>query len=90
VGIAKKKVSEVEKRGGKLPLSKVLRLRVRYMTDGGVIGSEEFVRQVYEDSNRLKAGRRQISVAMKHGEWGGLHALRDLRKDLIGSPDEEG
>jgi hypothetical protein len=78
---------EVKVRRGKMPLRQVLRLRVRYMTAGGVIGSEAFVRQVYEGANdvlsRKEAKRkRKGGVPMRNGDWGGLHVLRDLREPV--------
>ena len=84
VGIAREKVREVLRQRGRLPLQQVLRLRVRYMTAGGVIGSRGFVRAVYEASkDALGEKRRPVSVPMRHGEWGGLHALRNLGKRLL-------
>jgi len=84
VGIALERVVEVKMRRGKMPLRQVLRVRVRYMTAGGVIGSEAFVRQVYEGAkdvlSRKDAKRkRKDGVLMRYGEWGGLYVLRDLR-----------
>jgi len=85
VGIALEKVVEVKVRRGRMPLGQVLRLRVRYMTAGGVIGSEAFVKQVYEGAKDVLGGRgrkrkRHGGVPMRHGDWGGLYALRDLRR----------
>ncbi|MFM7182729.1 MAG: transposase [Verrucomicrobiales bacterium] len=52
VGIDARKVWEERKRGGRLPLNVMLRLRSRYLVDGAAIGSEEFLR-------RLTCGRRK-------------------------------
>ncbi len=85
VGIPRQKVQEMVKQRGKLSLQKVLRVRVRYMTAGGVIGSRGFVRQVYEGAKEgLGANRRHISVPMRYGEWGGLQSFRNLAKNMIG------
>jgi hypothetical protein len=66
-----------------LPLPVLLRLRSRYLVDGAVIGRAEFVRRVTggsaTDPTGGKPGRR-----MRFGAWGGLHALRDLRVDVVG------
>ncbi len=84
VGIPREKVNEVLRQRGKLPLKQILRLRVRYMTAGAVIGSRRFVRQVYEGrKEELGADRSRVSVPMRHGEWGGLHSFRNLGKRLV-------
>jgi len=84
VGIPQEKVNEVLRQGGKLPLKKILLLRVRYMTAGAIIGSREFIRQVYEGRKEaLGPDRSRISVPMKHGEWGGLHSFRNLGKRVV-------
>ena len=43
VGIDARKVWAERQRDGRLPLAVMLRLRVRYLTAGAVIGSKEFV-----------------------------------------------
>ena len=79
VGIDARKVWAERQRGGRLPLSVILRLRVRYLTDGAVIGSKEFVKRITGSRGEEKSGK-----PMRFGEWGGLHALRDLRRKVIG------
>ena len=79
VGIDARKVWAERQRGGRLPLAVMLRLRVRYLTDGAVIGSREFVERVTGDGGEAKGGK-----LMRFGEWGGLHALRNLRKNVVG------
>ena len=84
-GIDARKVWEERQRGGRLPLHILLRLRSRYLVDGAVIGRAEFVRRVTggsavaSDPTAGKPGKM-----MRFGAWGGLHALRDLRVDVIG------
>ena len=80
MGIDAKKVWAERQRGGRLPLAVMLRLRVRYLTDGAIIGSKEFVRKVTGGRGEVKPGR-----PMRYGEWGGLHALRNLRKNVVGA-----
>jgi hypothetical protein len=46
VGIDARKVWEERKRGGRLPLHVMLRLKSRYLVDGAAIGSEEFLRRL--------------------------------------------
>ena len=78
-GIDARKVWEERQRGGKLPLAVMLRLRVRYLTDGAVIGSREFVQRVTDSVGEAKSG-----VPMRFGAWGGLHSLRNLRRNVVG------
>ena len=79
-GIDVKKVWAERERGGRLPLAVILRMRVRYLTDGAVVGSREFVERVTGGSGRgvAKAGK-----PMRFGQWGGLHALRNLRVNVV-------
>ena len=88
VGIDARKVWEERKRGGRLPLHVLLRLRSRYLVDGAVIGRAEFVRRVTGGSvvavTAASTTTGKPGKKMRFGEWGGLHALRDLRVDVVG------
>ena len=72
-------------RGGELGVGQVLRLRVRHMTDGVILGSKEFVNQMYSRHRerfgaRRKDGARPIrGVPLPH-----ISVLRDLRVNTIG------
>ena len=74
------RVLEVEK--GKLPLSVVLRCRVRYFTDGWVIGSPDFVRKQVEGGARPGVRPRKAHL-MRGADWGGLSVGTGLRKQLF-------
>jgi REP element-mobilizing transposase RayT len=75
---------EVAGRGG-MGLGELLRCRVRYLTDGVVIGSREFVDRVFNARPAEERGKRKTGARkMRGGAWGGLYSLRDLRKDVIG------
>ena len=69
---------------GKLPIQDALRCRVRYFTDGVVLGSSEFVEQVFR-KYRDEFGRKRETGArsMRNGEWAGLCTMRDLRVQVI-------
>lgn len=72
--------------GGHLPLSTLLRCRLRYFTDGAVLGRREFV-DVQLAKYREKTGyRRKISprVLPLFGEWGEIMSLRGFRKKVGG------
>jgi putative transposase len=83
-GFTEEEVRAVWAAGGKLTQVQLLRCRVRYFTDGLVIGSKAFVEDYFDCArdafgSRRKTGARQIRGA----EVGGLCAFRDLRKDAI-------
>ncbi len=85
LGMTRKEVAKVLKRGGELSVGEILLCKVRYLTDGAAIGSGEFLQQVFEENrerfseNRIKAGR-----CMRGSDWGGLEVLRGLQRDLFG------
>ena len=68
-----------------MPVAAAVRCRVRYFTDGGVIGSREYVQDIFE-SFRAKFGskRRNGPRRMKGSDWDGLTVLRDLRTEVFG------
>ena len=67
-----------------MPAAEVIRYRVRYLSDGAVVGSEAFVNQVFE-RNRSKFGKNRQSgaLAMREADWSGLCVLRDLREEVM-------
>ncbi len=72
--------------GGKLPLADVLQCRVRYFTDGAVLGSRDFVMR-HLVRYRAMTGRRQqsdVHDVPPITDWGELVALRALRRDPFG------
>ncbi len=70
--------------GGSLELSDVLCCRVRYFTDGAVLGSKEFVQSYFEE-NRTDFGskRRDGPRELKGSCWGRLTCIRDLRREVV-------
>ena len=78
-GIAAGDVRAERKRGGRLPLQTILRMRVRYMTAGGIIGSKAFVEEITRACGLEKPG-----TPMRRGEWGGLRSLRNLQRRVFG------
>ena len=62
----------------------LLRCRVRYFTDGAVLGSSEYVQEQFE-AFRQFLGEHWTSGprCMRGGDWGGLTVLRNLQKDVI-------
>ena len=83
-GFTREQVETEEGRKGKMPAAEAIRIRVRYLTDGAVLGSEAFVNQVFE-RNRAKFGKTRQSGArvMREADWNGLCVLRDLREEVM-------
>jgi putative transposase len=80
-------LEKVIKAGGRLPLSTVLRCRIRYFTDGAVLGSKAFV-EAHLQAYRTVTGRRKRTAVRPIppvAEWGSpLATLRSLRKNAFG------
>lgn len=71
--------------GGELPLHELMRSRIRYFTEGGAIGSRQFVDGVFESCRDQFGARRQTGARRMRGRcWQGLMSLRDLRGDVFG------
>ncbi|MBL9159412.1 MAG: transposase [Verrucomicrobiales bacterium] len=84
-GFSAEEVEAEQVRGGKLPLRQVIRLRVRYFTDGAVLGGAAFVEGVFaRHRERFGLKRRTGARPMEEADWEGLCVLRDLKRDRIG------
>ena len=82
--VARELLLETLEREGQLPSSELLRLRVRYFSDGLVLGSEIFVEEVFEQyrshfGNKRKSGARPIRGFPDDS----LKVIRDLRLNPI-------
>ena len=78
--------AEVLRQKGQLPLATVLRCRIRYFTDGAVLGSHAFVATHLADYRRRHGARqstppRPLSAIT---DWRGLTSLRGLRTNPFG------
>ena len=69
-----------------LGIAKMLRCRVRYFTDGAVIGSKEFVNEAFASARERFGAKRKDGARKLRGDAAPanavLWALRDLRKDI--------
>ncbi len=85
-GISKEELELEHERDGEIPLSKVLRCRIRYFTDGAVIGSRSFVDKAFASARerfgpKRKSGARKLrGNAALAGNF--LWSLRDLKKGI--------
>jgi len=83
-GFKREEVEQVLKAGGRLALPDALRCRVRYFTDGVVLGSQEYVEKVFKRHRKEFGLKRQTGARkMKHAEWSGLCTMRALRKEVV-------
>ena len=85
LGIDRERVEAVLARKGKLSLGEYVRCRVRYFVDGAVLGSKEFVEEVFV-ANRGRFGPRRKDGARKlrYLADATLYCLRDLKINPVG------
>ena len=69
--------------GGRLPLAAVLRCRVRYFSDGAILGSRSFVRRHPSAAQKAGGATEPPSVPAVTA-WGRLATLRKLRRAAFG------
>jgi len=84
--MSREQIRRVLKKGGELSVGEVLRLRIRHMTDGVVLGSKGFVDGVWlAHRERFGSKRRSGARPIRGGgvRLAGLRALRDLRVEAI-------
>jgi len=86
-GFSPEAVKAVLDSDGKLTLAQALRCRVRYFSDGVVLGSKAFVEDVFQ-RNRDQFGLKRKSGArmLRRAEAGDLCTMRDLRLEAISPP----
>jgi putative transposase len=74
------------KRAGALTAGQVLRLRVRYFSDGVVLGTRGYVNEVFREFRDRFGPRRKSGARRLRGleALGDLATMRDLQKDVVG------
>jgi len=83
-GFSQERIREVLEAGGRLPVAAALRCRVRYFTDGAVLGGQRFVDEFFESKkDQFGSRRKDGGRKMRGAQWGALRVLRDLRADVI-------
>lgn len=88
--ISREEAGKVLSAGGRLPVAEVLRCKVRYFTDGAVLGSREYVEAIFTARRGRFGPRRQDGARRLKGldgspGKGGLFCMRDLRVRVFGS-----
>lgn len=85
-GISKEAAERERKKDGEIPFGQMLRCRVRYFTDGAVIGSRSFVDEAFTKSRERFGTKRKSGARRLKGDAelasGVLWSLRDLRKGV--------
>ena len=85
-GISKQQAEQERAQDGEIPLGKMLRCRIRYFTDGAVIGSRSFVNEAFTKSRERFGAKRKDGARRMRGAAGGasgsIWSLRDLRKGV--------
>ena len=81
----KKALKVLEQEDALLPKATVLRCRVRYFTDGAILGSKEFVRG-FAGAWQLEKGRKYPPkpCVMRGADWQDLATINGLRKQVFG------
>ncbi|MEO0415835.1 MAG: hypothetical protein AAF226_12890, partial [Verrucomicrobiota bacterium] len=90
-GMTEAVVDKMIQKGGVMTRGEALRHRVRYFCDGMVLGSKEFVNEVFQrerrDRQRFGTKRKTGARKMQGAEWRGLQVMRDLRSEVISQPE---
>ena len=78
--------SAKEQRDGEIPFARMLQHRIRYFTDGAVIGSRIFVDEAFANSRSRFGPKRNSGARKMRGEASAanpfLYSMRDLRKGI--------
>ena len=91
LGFTAEQLEQEIARNGKIPAGEILLHRVRYFSDGAIIGTANYVDAIFK-SNRDKltsptSQRNTGARTMRGADWGALCCLRDLSRHFIGQPN---
>jgi putative transposase len=81
----KRALEILDQEDGELPKSVMLPCRVRYFTDGAILGSAEFVRG-FTGAWQVERGRKHPPKVntMQGSNWGDLAVIQGLRRQVFG------
>ncbi len=86
-GVSAERVKAVLEAGGRLSAGELLRCRVRYFSDGVVLGSREFVEGVFASHRDWFGAKRKTGARpLRQTTLGDLYTARDLRQQVITIP----
>ncbi|MGK0188860.1 MAG: putative transposase [Verrucomicrobiales bacterium] len=78
-GFSRARIEEELKNGGSVPVWQVLRCRVRYFSDGAVLGSKGFVDEFFErERSRFGPNRESGARRIQGAALGAVMSLRKL------------
>jgi len=85
-GFTREESQHVVAEGGRLPKAVYLRCRVRYLTDGAVIGSRSFVNEIFTTLKDRFGAKRKTGARLMRGleKEDKLYAMRDLKQGVVG------
>ncbi len=83
-GVTAESARAVLAQKGKLSLAEMVRLRVRYFSDGLVLGSREFVEGVFETRRELFGPKRKLGARRIAESDAPFYTLRQLRLKPLG------
>ncbi|MCF7708932.1 MAG: transposase, partial [Verrucomicrobia bacterium] len=82
--LSREQIKEVLDKDGRLEMWEVLRLRVRYFSDGLVLGSKEYVEGVFEEyRERLGVKREEGAKELKPKVFEGMAVMREQRRPAL-------
>ncbi len=82
--LSPEKARAVLAKGGHLSPAELMRCRVRYLTDGMIIGSKAYIEEWFRDHRHLfPASRRTAARKLRGGEWNQLHCARNLTHNIL-------
>ena len=85
-GLSAAEAERAKEQAGDLPLGRMLRCRVRYFTDGAVIGSRGFVNEAFAAARERFGAKRRDGARKLRGSGaaaaGVLWSVRDLQKGV--------
>jgi len=83
--LSREEILKALKKGAKLSIPELLRVKVRYFTAGVALGNREFVDEIWRKYRSRHCPKRKTGARkMKGGDWAGMMTMRDLKKDVIG------
>ncbi|MFU8848280.1 MAG: transposase, partial [Opitutales bacterium] len=79
-----KALKVLEGENAMLPKAAVLRCRVRYFTDGAILGSAEYVRSFVDEVQKAQGRKRALKAnALKGAPWGDMAVLQSMRRKVF-------
>ncbi|MGF1678613.1 MAG: transposase [Candidatus Methylacidiphilales bacterium] len=83
-GLTPEQVQEVLRSRGKLDRPEALRCRVRYFSDGAVLGSKATLEDLFQSQrSRFGPQRKNAARRLRGVDLPGVFSLRDLRKEVV-------